>query len=297
MLKGCFCILLPLHSDYEILGQYFNGPGKSEITSNIFLRLKLGHDRNEYNFLKTNRYDIFSYIHKFTTKKKLKASGFILGLYLENEDDPEKFRASLKDAGISLEKQDLFNMDQEQFEKKLKKTIQKIIEPLSDAINAELIKKKIINRTKALLSGGKEQRNLAQDLLERLEDEEHVKISQYCDEAEDEMIKKNYKKAAKHFQKAADLSAQLVGEDSNITKNLLERVDFSGKIPTIIKERDEAASEAREALKNEQFHEAYLLYHKASKLSKDLVQFDKEEEYRLKSKALNEFAKVNKIYK
>ncbi|TXT65174.1 MAG: hypothetical protein BAJALOKI1v1_460009 [Promethearchaeota archaeon] len=297
MLKGCFSILLPLHSDYEILGQYFSGAGKFEITSNIFLRLKLQHDKNEFNLLKTNKYDLFSYYHKFTTKKKLKASGIILGLYLENEEDPEKFRASLKDAAKSLEKQDLFNLDQKQFNRKLKKTIEQIVEPLSDVINPDIMKKKIINRTKALLSGGKEERNLAQELLERLEDEEHVKISNYCDLAEREMEEKNYKKAAKYFQKATDLSAQLCGKDSRITKDLQDRVEFSEKIPDIINERDEAASEAREALKNEQFHEAYLLYHKASKLSKELVQFDKEEEYRLKAKALNEFAKVDQMFK
>ncbi len=297
MLKGGFCILLPLHSDYQILGQYIEGGGEFQITSNIFLRLKLGLDRDEFNFLKTNTYDIFSYFHEFTGKKKLKASGLILGLYLEAEEDPEKFRSSLKDAAKSLEQLDLMNMEQKEFERDLKKTIQNVVEPLSDILNPEIMKKKIIDRTKALLSGGKTQRSLAHELLEKIEDKEHVKISKYCEAAEKEIEKKNYKKAAKKFQKAKQLSEELCGKDSRITKELQERVAISENIPEIIKERDETASEAREALKNEKFHEAYLLYHKASKLSKDLAQFDKEEEYRMKSKALNEFAKVDEKFK
>jgi hypothetical protein len=38
-------------------------------------------------------------------------------------------------------------------------------------------------------------------------------------------------------------------------------------------------------------------YKKASELSKKLVDFHKEEEYRLKSKALEEFYKVDEEYK
>jgi hypothetical protein len=297
MLKGCFCILLPLHSDYEILGQYLEGTDDIIITSNIFLRLKLGHDKNEFNFLKTKTYDIFSYYHEFSSKKKLKASGLIIGLYLEDEDEPEKFRASLKDAGKNLEQQDLFNMDKKQFNKKLKHIIQKIVEPLSDIINPETMKKKVIDRTKTLLSGGKTERNLAQELLEKIEDEEHVKISQYCEEGENQIEKKNYKKAAKNYKKAAELAGELCGEDSRISRDLQERLEFSEKIPELIEERDEAASTAREALKKEQFHEAYKAYYKASKLSKQLVQLDREEEYRLKANALKEFAKVDQQFK
>jgi len=296
MLLGGFCILLPLDSDYQILGQYLEGGADFEITSNIFLRLKLGLDRDEFNFLRTKTYDIFSYFYEFTGKKKLKASGLILGLYLEDEDDPDKFRSSLKDAAKILEQIDLINMEQKQFEKELKNTIQDIVEPISDILNPETMKKKIIDRTKGLLSGGKAERNLAQKLLEKIEDKEHVKISQYCESAEKEIKKKNFKKAGKYFQKATDLSEELFGKDSRVTKDLQERVAFSEDIPEIIKERDETASKAREALKNEQFREAYLLYHKASKLSKDLIQFDKEEEYRMKSKALSEFAKVDKKF-
>ncbi|GAI72141.1 unnamed protein product [marine sediment metagenome] len=45
------------------------------------------------------------------------------------------------------------------------------------------------------------------------------------------------------------------------------------------------------------FHSAYISYKKASELSKKLVDFNKEEEYRLKSKALEEFYKVDEEYK
>jgi hypothetical protein len=38
------------------------------------------------------------------------------------------------------------------------------------------------------------------------------------------------------------------------------------------------------------------LYRKASEISKKLVQFDKEEEFRLKSKALEDFYKIDEKY-
>ncbi|MFW9821735.1 MAG: hypothetical protein ACFFE4_02295, partial [Candidatus Thorarchaeota archaeon] len=67
--------------------------------------------------------------------------------------------------------------------------------------------------------------------------------------------------------------------------------------PELSKERDKLVQDARSFLRNEDFHNAYLSYRKASEISKKLVQFDKEEEYRLKSRALEEFHKVDQKFK
>jgi len=302
MLLGSFCILLPLHSDHKILGTYFKEPQKEsfEITDNIFLRLKLNHDRNKFNFFKFKEYEIFSNLHTFKGKKKLKANGFILGLVLKDSEEPEKYRDSLNDAGKSLEELDLFNMSEQEFEKELKTIFENVIEPLSslsDFISSEKIKQIIIDRTKDLLSGGKKKRELAQELLDKIEDDEHKKIAQYCKSGEKGLERQDYKKAIKNFEKALELAEELIGKNSKIYQELQERVEFAEEVPSITEERDEIAEDAREALKDGQFHQAYLLYLKASKLSKKLIQFDKEEEYRLKAKALNDFSKVDQRFK
>ncbi|TFF96988.1 MAG: hypothetical protein EU547_05645 [Promethearchaeota archaeon] len=302
MLLGSFCILLPLHSDYKILGSYFKKSNTYgfELTDNVFLRLKLNHDKNNFNYLKFKEHEVFSYFHKFSGKKKLKANGFILGLVLKDSEEPEKYSDSLNDAAKSLEELELFKMSEKEFEKELKRIFEKVLEPLSslsELTNSEILKKKIINRTKDLLSGGTKKRELAQELLERIEDNEHEKISEYSKNGEKALENRDYKKAIKNFEKAIDLSVELIGKNSKIYQELLERVEFAKKVPSLTEERNEIAEDAREALKNEKFHQAYLLYLKASQLSNKLVQFDKEEEYRLKAKALNDFAKIEQKFK
>ena len=66
MPKGCFCVLLPLDSDYKILGYYIKNLNDTnfKIKGDLFLRLNLDHERNDYNFLKLKDFHIFSYIYK-----------------------------------------------------------------------------------------------------------------------------------------------------------------------------------------------------------------------------------------
>lgn len=299
MPKGTFCIILPFDSDYKVLGTYFKDQlGKDfEVTSNLFLRLNLDLERNEYSFLKLKNQRIFSYIYKFTRKPKIKASGLIIGLVLEEDEKPEKFRPLLKDAAEALEELDLLDMKRAEFEHKLKEIYQEILEPLVDLLNPETIKHSTISRTKSLLSGSKKDRKLAQELLERVEDENHIKISKLYKEAEKLLKKDEFEKAAKNYSKAEEISEELLGKDFEITRTLSERASFCQKIPNLSKKRDKIVEDARDALRNEDFHEAYKLYREASELSKELVQFDKEEEYRLKSKALNDFYQVDQKYK
>ena len=133
--------------------------------------------------------------------------------------------------------------------------------------------------------------------MDRIEDEEHEKIAEYCKDAERALDKQSYKRAVKYFGNALEITENLIGKDSKIYQKLEERLDFVKKIPSLKEDRDDIAEDARDALKDGNFHQAYLLYLKASKISKKLVQFDKEEEYRLKAKALNDFAKIDKRFK
>ena len=295
---GCFLILLPTDSDYKTLGYYFK-EGKSNfmITNDLFLRLNLDHSKNNYNLLKLKDFRIFSYLNRFKGKITRKASGIILGLLMNDNDSPEKFRSSLKEAAEAFELPSLniLTKSKEEFEIILKDVYLEHLEPLIDILQPEALKDSIINITKFMLSGGKKERKIAQELLEKIENGEHQKISEYYKTAESAKESLEYEKAAKFYNKAAEIAEQLYVMD--IAASFKEKCMFSRQIPELFKEREKAVQEARQTLRNENFHAAYISYKKASDISKKLVQFDKEEEYRLKSKALEEFYKIDQKYK
>ncbi|MHA1320591.1 MAG: hypothetical protein ACTSQ1_12385 [Promethearchaeota archaeon] len=146
-----------------------------------------------------------------------------------------------------------------------------------------------------MLSGGKQERKIAQDLLKKVEEGEHSKITENFNNANNALKTLDYEKASKLFKKAAEIAKELYIID--IAESLREKANFSGDVPSTAKARDKLVREARNFLRGEDFHSAYISYKKASELSKKLVDFSKEEEYRLKSKALEEFSKVDERYK
>jgi hypothetical protein len=297
MPAGSFVILLPIDSDYKVLGYYFKeGTSGFEITNDLFLRLNLDHSKNEYNLLKVKDLQIFSYLHKFKGKITRKASGIIFGLLLNESDKPDKFRSSIKEAAEAFEilSLDILKKPREEFEPILKEVYLEHLEPLIDILQPEALKISIINITKFMLSGGKKERKIAQELLQKVENGEHKNISEYYKTAESAMKSLDYEKAAKFYIKAAELAENLYIMD--IATSLKEKGNFSQKIPDLSKEREKIIQDARNALRNEEFHAAYTLYRRASEISKKLVQFDKEEEYRLKSKALEDFYKIDEKY-
>ena len=298
MPSGCFVILLPTDSDYRILGYYFKeGTSNFDISNDLFLRLNLDHSKSDYNLLKLKGNHIFSYNHKFKGKNARKTLGVIIGILLNEEDETEKFRSSLKEAAEVLEMPSLniLNISKEKFEKILKDIYLEHLEPLIDILQPEQLKKSIINVTKFMLSGGKKERKIAQDLVEKIEAEEHIKISEFYTTAENAKKTQNFEKAAKFYLKAGELAEELHIID--IADSLKEKGEFSKRTPELSKEREKLVEVARNSLRNEDFHNAYISYRKASEISKKLVQFDKEEEYRLKSKALEDFHKVDQKYR
>ena len=288
MPKGLFIILLPREADYKILGYYLkNTELDFEVSSDLFLRLNLDHSKNKFNYLKLKNYIIISYLHNFTGKISRKASGIIVGVLLNEGEEPEKFRAPMKNTAISIESTNFLEISKEDFEEELKAIYQKHIETLDDILNADELKENIINLTKEMLSGGKKERRIAQELLQKIEDKVHTKISDYYKGAESALKSLDYEKAGKLFNKAAEVAEELKIID--IAKSLRERASLSVDIPDLSKKRDEIVREARSALRKEDFHAAYTYYKRASELSKKLMQNEKEEEYALKSKALQDF--------
>lgn len=297
MPTGSFVILIPLDADYRVLGYYNKSKSNFEISSDLFLRLNLDHSKNEYNLLKLKENQIFSYIYNFKGKLTRKASGIIIGLLLNENDKPEKFRSALKEGAEAVEVLglNLLSMKSTEFEPLLKDIYLEHLEPLVDTLKPEVLKANVIAITKFMLSGEKEERKIAQELVKKVEEGEHTKISEIYNNAEAALKALEYEKASKLFRKAAEIAQELYVLD--IAESLKEKANFSGDVPNISKQRDKHVNEARNFLRNEDFHSAYLSYKKASDLSKKLVDFNKEEEYRLKSKALEEFYKVDEKYK
>ena len=298
MPSGCFVILLPTDSDYRILGYYFKESKLDfEISNDLFLRLNLDHSKSDYNLLKLKDHQIFSYNYKFKGKSVRKALGVIIGMLLDEEDEIEKFRSSLKEAAevFEMPSLDILNISKEKFEIILKDIYLEHLEPLIDILQPEQLKRSIINITKSMLSGGKKERKTAQDLLEKIEAGDHIKIYEFYTTAEDAIKTQDFEKAAKFYLKAGELAEQLYIID--IADSLKEKAEFSKRTPNLSKEREKLVEEARNYLRNEDFHNAYISYRKASEISKKLVQFDKEEEYKLKSKALEDFHRVDQKYR
>jgi FtsZ-binding cell division protein ZapB len=247
MPTGSFVILLPLDADYSVLGYYHKSKSDFEITNDLFLRLNLDHSKDEYNLLKLKENQIFSYIYKFKGKLARKASGIIIGLLLNESDKPEKFRSALKEGAEAIEVLGLtlLKMNSEEFEPLLKDIYLEHLEPLIDTLKPDALKDSVITITKFMLSGGKQERKIAQDLLKKIEDGEHEKI------------------------KAAEIAQDLYVID--IAESLKEKANFSEDVPDVSKAREKLVQEARNFLRNENFHSAYISYKKASELSKKLV--------------------------
>lgn len=280
------------------MGYYFKESNSDfKISNDLFLRLNLDHSKNEYNLLKLKDYQIFSYLYNFKGKLTLKASGLIIGLLLNENDEPEKFRSSLKAGAEAFEipSLNILKKSTNEFEILLKEIYLEHLEPLGDSLEPEALKNNIINITKFMISGGKKERKIAQELVEKIELGEHNKISEFYKMAENAIKSLDYEKAAKFYLKASEIAEGLYVMD--IASFLKEKGAFSQQIPDLSKERERIVQEARNALRNEDFHKAYTSYRKASSISKKLIQYDKEEEYRLKSKALEDFYKIDEKYR
>ncbi len=293
MTGGCFCYIV---ADLKLLGQYFKEDYKDfELTNNLFLRLNLDHERNEFNLLKLKDLIILTYSHEVSTKAHRKPPKFILGILLTENEDPEKFRPALKSASNEIEALDLLNISREEFETKLKQIYEDHIETLMDILHPREIKERVISRTKNLLEGSKQERKIAQELLEKIEDKLHEKIITFYHAAEKALKNKDYDKAAKNFLKASEVAEELLEKD--LSKTFKERARISQNVPSLSKQMEEFQMNARNALRNEKFHESYRYYKKASELAKELMLAEKEEEYRLKSKALQDFYQVDEKFR
>lgn len=296
MVKGVFCILLPSESEFKDLGYYYTDKRIDfKITSDLFLRLNLDHSKNEYTLLKLKDISIISYIHKFTGKLARRATGIIIGLLLDVDDKPDKFKTSLKNTAEILSQFDLVEISQGDFEVKLKEAYHEQLESLTDTVSEAALKEAIIEKAKEMLGGSKKDRRDADELLKKIEADLHAKISEHYKIAESAAKTQEFEKAAKFYTKAAEVADELF--QTELANQLKEKAKNSSSVPTLTKNLDEAVSKARSFLKNEDFNSSYIWYKKASEIAKDLMQQEVEEEYRLKAKALQDFHQVDQKFK
>jgi len=292
---GTFVILMPTDSDYKVLGYYFTDKRIDfKVTNDLFLRLHLDHSKNTYNFLKLKDVSLVSYMHEFKGRLSRKASGMIIGLIIDEDEKPEKFQTSLKNAASAIEITDFISLSREQFESKLEEIYVEHLETLVESLDPNLLNESIINRAKEMLSGNKKDRQVASELLVKIENKEHEKISEFYKLAEEALDVSDYDKAAKFLKKAADVAEELLEND--LAKTLRHKSKISNKIPVIRKNREKMVQDARAAIRAENFHSAYIFFKKAAELSKELMEASKEEEYNLKSQALKDYYTVDQKY-
>ncbi len=292
---GSFVILLLTDQDYKVY-YYFKDPStKFEVTSDIFLRLNLDHEKNDFNYRKIKNDSLISYLHNLKGRISRKASGFIIGIVLSEEENPDKFQEPLKNAAMLIQGVDFLEMDKTQFEKTLKTIFEEKLESVAVKIDANDLKESIINRAKEMLSGGKKQRKLAAELLDKIEMKEHIKIADFYKLASEALAAEEFERAGKLFDRAAVYAEGLL--ETELANTLKEKASASTKIPISTKGLGKKIQQARDFLRREQFNAAYVAYRKASEMAKELLLPDEEEEFRLKSKALQEFYQVDQKFK
>jgi len=296
MVKGVFCLLLPSESDYKDLGYYYTDKRVDfKITSDLFLRLNLDHSKNDYTLIKLKDISFISYIKNFTGKLARKATGIIIGLLLDDDDKPDKFKISLKNTAEILSTLNLLEITQNEFEEKLEELFHEQLETLTDVISEAALKDSIIEKAKEMLSGSKKDRKVADELLKKIEANLHLKISEQYKLAESAAKTQDFDKAGKYYTKAAEVAEELL--QTELATQLKEKAKNYSTVPLLTKNLDEAVSKARSALKSENFNSSYIWYKKASEIAKNLMEQEKEEEYRLKAKALQDFHQVDKRFK
>ena len=151
------------------------------------------------------------------------------------------------------------------------------------------------NRTKELVSGKKKDRTIATELMDAIQAEVHISVSDNYKLAEEAVKNDDLKTAAKYYEKAAEFAEKLLEMD--LVKDLKEKAESLRKIPTSKQKLQDKVQQARNFLRKEQFNAAYVAYKVASEIAKELMLPDEEEEYRLKSKALQDFYQVDQEFK
>lgn len=296
MPKGCFLIIIEKNSELKVLGYYYKDKKEeTKISQDLLLRIQMNHSSKEVSKVNFGEIVYFSVIHEFPVKSKYKIQAVILGIFLSEEEDAKSYVPSLQNAAKSMDDLGEYDIETLDIEKIIEDSYKKYIEKLKDIFDPEILKNNIIEKTKEMLGGSNKDRKKAQEMLKKIEEGIHTKIFKSGKAAENAMKTKDYEKAVKEYDKSAKLAIEI--EEKSLADSFKERASVAKQVPSLTKERDEIVMKARNSLRNDDFHSAYVSYREAADLSEKLMEFEKTEEYSLKSKALADFHQADKKYK
>lgn len=178
----------------------------------------------------TYKTDKFRYYSSIIDENTMKAKIY-LGFLLKQEEDV----VSLKSVFESIEKNIVnnFTRDKKVMASVLKDTLNSILSLMEKLKEPKIIQDKINDKTKVLLDEGKLQE--ARDLI-KLGEKIPGHLSAEVKAAEQAFKQQLYKKAKKHYLKAADWAGQI--DEIEMVEILTKKGETVGDMPTTIKDRE-----------------------------------------------------------
>jgi hypothetical protein len=266
---------------------YENESEKVEIDNNIILKLRMGLSDKKLETLVTPNYTIVSYIMDFKKEKANHQS--ITGVILKPTDNPNNFRNQIKIASENLTK--IINSSNVEINNQLKSVYDELFETPTVLLNQTELETRLKDRVKQLTKEGKfDQAKEMLDLIKKVP----KKLFEANKNAE-KAIEVNDLDTAERELKKAQKFAEDLGEYEQ-AKLLSERAKIVKQIPKLEEARKDEVKKAKESLRKDDFHEAYVHFKNAADLSKKLMDSRGTEEYTLKADALAKFAEINKRF-
>jgi hypothetical protein len=284
---GCFLVTLDPTKGPAYAGRFFEGGKDSyKLTNELLLRLQMIHSSKQQSTLNLEDSVLL------TRSYEDRLNHFIVVIVLTPLDKPESFLNGLKDS-IQVLVSKKANM-KDQPDKLLEDIYFEFYRTPQVTLDSKKLEENIKEKAKKLLQAGKTKE--AEDLLEKATKLKiPKKLYDTSTKAENEIKKGDYEKAARLYQEAADYASEL-GE-SGLSEFLRDKGKNSQKLPQFIEQRNQAAADARKALREDKFELAAQLFRKAADLSNELLDAQRVEEFTLKAKALQEYASVEKKFR
>lgn len=285
---GCFLIEIDSTSKPMLKGTYYENESETvEIDNNLILKLRMGLSDKKLDTIVTPNYTIMSYIMDFKKEKANHQS--ITGVILKPSDNPNNFRNQIKAAADSLTKG--INSSNEEIKDQLKSIYNELFETPTVLLNQAELEVRLKERVKQLTKEGKFDK--AKEMLDLIK-----KVPKKLFEANknaEQAIEANDLDTAERELKKAQKFAEDLGEFEQ-AKLLAERAKIVKQIPKLEEARKDEIKKAKESLRKDDFHEAYIHFKNAADLSKKLMDPRGTEEFTLKADALAKFAEINKRF-
>ncbi|HMF33562.1 MAG TPA: hypothetical protein VKK79_19215 [Candidatus Lokiarchaeia archaeon] len=284
---GCFLVTFDPTAGPACTSRFFEaGPDSYEVNDDLLLRLQMQHASKVQSSI--NQTDSILLSRSYEDRQL----HFIVCLVLTPLDKPEAFTTGLKDSIQNVVAQ--LNSGGENMDAFLEELYFAKYRTPQVTLDSKKLEENIKTKAKKLLASGETKE--AEDLLEKVTKQKiPKKLYNKATEAERDVKKGDYEAAGRDYEEAVALAKEL-GEVT-LADYLLDKAKNAQKLPQIIKTRDQTATDARKALREEKFELAAQLFRRAADLSGELLDTRKAEEFTLKAKALQEFASVEKKYR